>query len=39
VVADLQEVLKEDDTSALLSCTIQAEPYPQVAHAGHSHKY
>ncbi len=30
LVAALQEVVKEDDMSALLSCTVKGEPWPQV---------
>ncbi len=30
LVAALPEVLKEDDMSALLSCTVKGEPWPQV---------
>ncbi len=30
LVAALPEVLKEDDMSALLSCSVQGEPWPQV---------
>jgi hypothetical protein len=30
LVAALPEVLKEDDMSALLSCSVKGEPWPQV---------